>query len=380
MTSIRGRHQLKFGLDLPLIRYANYQPIGTGGIFTFDRAFTRSNYLTQDSLSGNAVASLLLGAPILWSGGSIWWPYYQWKYYAPWIQDDIKLTRRLTINLGLRWDITSPVTEKYDRVNRGFFADQVNPISSKIDQTQFPGYKVYGGIGFAGENGQSRSPFNSGLEQLAAAHRRCVPADADNGPSRRLGHLLHQQRVDRKLASASARARRSSPYDAGRTAANLISNPFPSGIQPPSGSASAWRLSLGRSPTFSGCLRHSGIRAQLLVRHSEATARQISVEAAYVGSRTIGVPTTMGFNEMPADKLALGDVTQGGNPNYLNEQVPNPFENCFPAAASTAPPCRASNCCGRFRNSPASTAWTFRMAKSGTTRCRSRSTSVTRTD
>ena len=54
-------------------------------------------------------------------------PYYQWKYYAPWIQDDIKLTRRLTINLGLRWDITSPVTEKYDRINRGFLCRPGEP-------------------------------------------------------------------------------------------------------------------------------------------------------------------------------------------------------------------------------------------------------------
>ena len=65
-------------------------------------------------------------------------PYYQWMYYAPWIQDDIKLTRRLTINLGLRWDITGPVTEKYDRINRDFFTGQVNPISSKLIRPDFP--------------------------------------------------------------------------------------------------------------------------------------------------------------------------------------------------------------------------------------------------
>src|SRR5438445_13579759 len=82
-------------------------------------------------------------------------------YTAPWVQYDIKLTRRLAINLGLRWDITSPVTERFNRLNRDFFADQVNPISSLIDQKKFPGYKVYGGIGFAGQNGLSRSPFNS---------------------------------------------------------------------------------------------------------------------------------------------------------------------------------------------------------------------------
>ena len=56
---------------------------------------------------------------------------------------------------------TTPVTERFNRLNRDFFATEVNPISSQIDQTRFPGMKVYGGIGFAGVNGLSRSPFNS---------------------------------------------------------------------------------------------------------------------------------------------------------------------------------------------------------------------------
>ena len=106
LAAIRGRHSLKFGLDFRSIGYANYQSIGTGGTFTFDRAFTRSNYLTQDALSGNAIASLLLGAPASGEVVDLAKPYYTWKYYAPWVQDDIKLTRRLTINLGLRLDIS----------------------------------------------------------------------------------------------------------------------------------------------------------------------------------------------------------------------------------------------------------------------------------
>ena len=88
-------------------------------------------------------------------------PLYRWQYIAPFVQDDIKLTRRLTVNLGLRWDILLPVTEKYNRINREFLANTVNPISSRIDQNAFPGYKVNGGIGFAGENGLPSSPYNA---------------------------------------------------------------------------------------------------------------------------------------------------------------------------------------------------------------------------
>ena len=122
LTTIRGRHALKFGLDYRWTRYANYQSTGAGGNFAFDRGFTRSNYLTQDSLSGNAIASAAAGRAA--SGRWITWPAVLsgGTIYAPWVQDDIKLTRRLTINVGLRWDLLVPVTEKYDRINRGFFA------------------------------------------------------------------------------------------------------------------------------------------------------------------------------------------------------------------------------------------------------------------
>ena len=140
---------------------ANYQSAFAGGTFAFDQAFTRANYLTADSLSGKPIASMLLGAATSGGVDYIASPYYSWRYCAPWVQDDIKVTRRLTVNLGLRWDILGPLTERYNRLNYGFFPSQLNPISSQINQTQFPGYKAYGGIGFTGVGGLPRTAFNT---------------------------------------------------------------------------------------------------------------------------------------------------------------------------------------------------------------------------
>ena len=60
---------------------------------------------------------------------------------------------------------------------------------------------------------------------------------------------------------------------------------------------------------------------------------QISTEVSYAGSRTLAMPATHGYNELSAKDLALGDVTRGGNPNYLNERVANPFENLLPGTS-----------------------------------------------
>src|SRR5207244_2009123 len=56
----------------------------------------------------------------------------------------------------------------------------------------------------------------------------------------------------------------------------------------------------------------------------------ISVEASYVGSRTNGALVSNSINSISLANLALGDPTKGGDPNYLNAQIPNPFEGLLP--------------------------------------------------
>ena len=61
LSTTRGRHSIKAGIDYRWTRYANYQSAFAGGMLAFDTGFTRMNYLTQDALSGNSIASALLG-------------------------------------------------------------------------------------------------------------------------------------------------------------------------------------------------------------------------------------------------------------------------------------------------------------------------------
>ena len=104
MALVRGKHTIKAGLDYRVTRYTQYRPSADRAILSFDQGFTRSDYLTQDALSGNGAASLLLGYAGSGSAGFTANPFFQWIYTAPWVQDDIKLTRKLALNLGLRWD------------------------------------------------------------------------------------------------------------------------------------------------------------------------------------------------------------------------------------------------------------------------------------
>ncbi len=330
---IRGRHTIKTGLDFRVSRFTDLRPDYAGGRLEFDRGFTRADYLVQDALSGNSVASLLLGYP---SGGRIdnkVGPYYQTVYYAPWVQDDIKLTRRLTVNLGLRWDFNLPPSERFNRMNRGFFADAVNPISSRIDQKAFPGYKVNGGIGFAGVSGLPRTPFDADYNNIQPRAGAAFQLNSKTVMRGGWG-IFFLSPVSRGQSNGFSQ---STPYvaslDAGRTPANKVSDPFPSGVLKPVGASMGLETFLGQSPNYSNPKARVAYVHQFSFGWQRQLPANIVLDAAYVGSRTRSAVVSKPVNELPLEALALGDSTKGGNPNYLNQRLPNPFEGLIPGTA-----------------------------------------------
>jgi hypothetical protein len=336
LSLVRGRHYIKAGIDMRLMHLANYQSAYAGGTFAFDQTFTRANYLTADSTTGNAIASMLLGAATSGEVDYIARPYYSWRYWAPWVQDDIKLTRRLTVNVGLRWDVLGPLEEKYNRLNYGFFPNQVNPISSEINQTQFPGYKVYGGIGFTGVGGLPRSAFNTDWNNIQPR----VGAAFQLSPTTVLRGGFGASYIPQVSFGDSYGFSQTTPYvaslNANQTPAGAVSNPFPSGLLAPVGSSQGLATLLGQSPSFADPSGRIGYVYSYSFGIQKQLGNQIRVEASYVGSRTYDAPVTNTYNALSKQNLALGDVTQGGNPNTLNQQVPNPFAGLLPGTSLNA--------------------------------------------
>ena len=330
IVHMRSRHTLKAGLDFRVSRYTQVRPGAGGGTFNFDRAFTRSDYLVQDAVSGVGMASFLLGYPASGSINNVAEPFWQWVYYSPWIQDDIKLSRRLTVNVGLRWDVNLPATERYDQINRGFFADQVNPISERIDKTAFPGFVVKGGIGFVGKNGLSRSPvdtdWNNFQPRIGAAFTLNDKTVLRGG----WGIFYLNPVIPGNLNGFS----QSTPYvastDAGRTPASTLSNPFPTGIQRPPGSSLGLSTFLGQGPTFTNAESRIPYVHQFSFSIQRQLPWRILVDVGYVGSRSMAQTTNKGFNEVSVQELNRANPSLGGNPNYLNDAVPNPFGGLIP--------------------------------------------------
>jgi hypothetical protein len=114
VTKIRGNHTMKFGFEHRLLEGSNRQTSTPSGNFSFTAALTGDP--VRPSGTGSSVASMILGAVRQASvdqSQGITMKAYATTFYA---QDDWKVSRRLTFNLGLRYDYQPNPVERHDRL------------------------------------------------------------------------------------------------------------------------------------------------------------------------------------------------------------------------------------------------------------------------
>jgi len=156
LTKLVGAHSLKFGIDFRLTRINQLTPgNAAAGTFTFGPTFTQADPFTPSSgnTSGAGMASLLLAAPDSGSLGYTSPLSLQEKYIAGFIQEDWRANSKLTLNFGLRYDLETPYTERYNRITNGFNFNAPLP-------TPVTGLSLRGGAVFT----SSRAP------RVSAAH------------------------------------------------------------------------------------------------------------------------------------------------------------------------------------------------------------------
>jgi trimeric autotransporter adhesin len=145
-----GRHTVKAGFDFRTIHDFGTPAAGPSS-FGFTNVFTRANPLVSNGLTGSSLASLLLGYP---SSGqqTVVSTFNDFiDYYGGFVQDDFRVTPKLTLNLGIRFEFESGVQEENNHIITLF-----NPtIASPLSQANFP---VSGGVEYAGVNGPRRRP------------------------------------------------------------------------------------------------------------------------------------------------------------------------------------------------------------------------------
>ena len=140
-TWIRGKHTIKLGGMYQLSHYNGLGRQCISGCATFSYTETGVPGGTDSNAGGNPFASLLLGYADTGSIDTVRFIGQQWPYYAGYIQDDWRITPKLVLNLGLRWEVQLPPTGLDDKWS-DFSPTTPNPAAGNI-----PGALIYAGTG-----------------------------------------------------------------------------------------------------------------------------------------------------------------------------------------------------------------------------------------
>jgi hypothetical protein len=325
------------------------------------------------------MASLLLGTPA--EGIISLSPRlaYRWGYYGVYVQDDIRVSRNLTVNVGLRYDIEGSPTERYNQMNRGFATGQASPLANAVrnaNTTDCPACaNLTGGLLFAGVDGQPREAFNTEYNhwqpRLGVAYQVASRTVIRGGvglfylPSSAYGGSLGYAADTIFTPTVGGGA-------AGFTPATTLSNPYPNGVSLPSGSSRGLNTALGSNVIFSNPDR----KIPHVVQYSFGVQHQlpwnIVADASYVGSRSHNLNTNDNQSGAPRNLnvLSAAQLEQGrNNPSFLTASVPNPFAGQIPKTQrSMLQRFNVSSCLFRILNSGRSCLPRNRWDGSGMTR------------
>lgn len=331
VTWMRGGHSLKAGIDMRSIQYITNNP---GNVLALGAtpSNTQKDYNRADALSGDSIASWLLGTPSSGSSPNNLFPTFLYQYYAPWIQDDWKLTRRLTINLGLRWDFNIPANERFNRLNRSFDATVVNPVDAMINRAAFPNTPVLrGSMLFAGVDGVPRNAADTYMKaiqpRVGFAYQLASRLALRGGWGR---YYLNPNNDYLQTNGYSTSTSLINSLDGNRTyLPNLINNPFPV-LDVPSGSSLGALTFLGRGFSFVNPDFKIPHVNQFSLSLQYELLQGIKLEAAYVGSRTRNMQDSRAFNTYDLAFRQGCNLMEGGNPAYCDQLLANPLYGLQP--------------------------------------------------
>ncbi len=339
-THIRGNHSLKFGTDMRW--YIDNR--GRDDVFRLDFGGAYSRGPLDNSPAapiGNGLADFLLGR---FGSASINQPSKAANlstYQGLYVQDDWKVTPKLMVNLGLRWEREGPATERFNRNLAGFDESTENPAAAaaranyaaqpalpELPRDQF---RVRGGLLFAGVNGAPRTIFDARNRNFAP--RAGLAYQLDSSTVLRAGYgiyfIPYGQRFianEGGVPGFDVNTQSFSTTNAGLSFTRTVDNLFPAGLDAPIGSSQGLRTFLGQGLTIPAPRRNPysyNQRWQFGVQRRFLSGYR--ADARYVGNRTIRMPNQRNFNATPNAYLSTSPERDQARIDYLSSRVANPF-------------------------------------------------------
>jgi hypothetical protein len=355
-----GNHTLKVGFDGRQYRMSIQNFGDSSGSFTFNSSFVTSGTTGAAQTFGGDLASFMLGLP---SSGEFDLnarsDYHQY-YFGTFVQDDWHVNSRLTLNLGLRFDIDTPFEEKAGRTVNGF-----NPaasvtyattptlsapvtVSSNGQSYTVSSINTAGGLTFpSGKNGAVYATNNGFLSPRLGFSFALDPKTVLRGG---FGIFVMPEGLSNLSAAgsySSSAISNSEGFSAAttylattnnfQTAANTLSSPFPNGFAAPAGSSLGANTFLGQAISFLAPVQHDvyserwNLDVQRLVSNSD------TIEVLYVGNHGLHLPiSSQNLNALPLQYLSTTPYRNQAMASSYGKSVTNPFYKTLGSSNTTS--------------------------------------------
>ncbi len=349
LTRQLSAHTFKFGIDTRAYR-DNVSFFGHAtGRYQFSTNYTRGPFDNSPSSPGGVgqgLASFLLGIP---TGGFI--PRnaneaIQSTYWSLYFHDNWRATRKLTVDLGLRWEYEGPTQERYDRSVRGFDFTAPQAIEPQAqaayaanpDPSLAPDqFHVRGGLLFAGVNGVSRNffdrVFTNFLPRVGFAYH-AAPRMVIRGGFGTYDISIGQPAQNRSIQSGFSINTNVVPtLDNGQTFQSTLSNPFPNGLLTAPGASDGLATFIGNSVSFYNPAGITPYTMRWTLNNEFLLPGGILIDAGYVGSKAIKLQTNRQLDGIPLQYLSTSGSRDQATIDYLTANVTNPFQGLLPGTS-----------------------------------------------
>lgn len=347
VNKFQGNHNFKFGTDLRSNKGINASFGQPGGRFIFGTDFTRGpldNSPASPSNIGQGLAALLLGQP---TGGNLDLNDTQavtstfWSFY---LHDNWRVSRRLTLDIGLRWEYEGPVTERFNRSVRGFDAGATLPIDAQaraqyalqpdaalpLDQFRARGGLLYAGVGNTSRLLWDRSWLNF-APRFGFAYQLIPQKIVMRGGFGIYPISIGQPTQNYAVLSGFSISTDVIPtLNNGQTFQATLNNPFPNGLLTAPGSSLGAGTFLGRAISFYNPIARTPYAMQWSYNTQFLLPGQFLLEAGYSGSRSVKLRTTRELNGVPNQYLSTSPTRDLTRIGFLTSNVPNPFAGLLP--------------------------------------------------
>ena len=341
----KSNHTIRLGFDWRNLREnRNRFPQAASPDLSFNSVFTRGPLDSDPAPQvGGEIASFLLGVP---AGSMAVVASYAERnsIFGFYVQDDFKVSRKFTLNLGLRYEVENATTERYDRSVQNFAGSTSNPIeaqarenyansTNRVPELPLEDFQVLGGLTFVGVGGNSRGYWNPAQKNIMP--RIGIAYQLNDKTVFRGGYGIFYSPLGTLYTNTEpAGFTLSTPIQAsldnGLSYLATTANPFPNGLLQPLGSAGGLLTNLGQNVTAFPESRKNAYAQRWSAGFQRTLPAQFLVEATYVGNRSSRLNVVRNMNYTPGEYLSTSPVRDQATINYLGQNFPNPFRGTHP--------------------------------------------------